>query len=190
MWCRPLLLQSKPALLHSFLHSLRQGQEAKSDTQLRVRTCFSVKFPNVSLCPVQFSLRGRMGKEKLVVRVPLWCCCRWLQLMLTKHFLPLWNVVWELPNCTTMKMKHWNNETATKKQWKIQQWKCSLPWFFFICFDCHETCPSSVWILCSCGWGNLTKCSAYLSGKEEELTHLREIKLDCLGVNLWYWGRE
>lgn len=57
------LLQSKPILLHSLV----QGQEAKSDTQLRVRTCFSVKFPNVSLCSVQFSLsqpfegKGRGG---------------------------------------------------------------------------------------------------------------------------------
>lgn len=178
MWYRPLLLQSTSTLLHS----LRQGQEAKSDTQLRVRTCFTVKFPSVSLCPAQFSLsqplegKGREGNAGWLVGVPMWCCCCcWLQLMLARRVLP---GIWAESYLRCATLQQWNNETATVTM---------FPSPLCLCFDCQKTCSSSVWILCSCGWGNLTKCSACLSAKEQELTHLREINLESLGVNLWYW---
>lgn len=180
MWCRPLLLQNTSTLLHS----LRQGQEAKSDTQLRVRTCFTVKFPSVSLCPAQFSLsqplegKGREGNAGWLVGVPMCCCCCccWLQLMLARHVLPLWHMAWELPMVCNI---------ATMKQWNCNGDNVPFPTLslFWLPENLLFQCLDSVFL-----WaGNLIKCSACLSAKEQELTHLREINLESLGVNLWYW---
>ena len=102
----------------NLLHSLNQRRPAKSDTQLRVRTCFSVPFPNVSLCPVKFSLsqhferKGQAGNIGWLVTFFFFFCC-WLQLMLTS-FCPcgMWHV---------------KSHTYSGEQWKL------LPYPFRLC---------------------------------------------------------
>lgn len=143
--CRPLLLQNKSTLLHSLRQRAAGSQE--SETQLRVRTCFLSGFQILSLSPFppppfSFILRGSGEKEMLGG----WC-----------SFLLLLLLLASVNASQTLSASGVWPERVT---YSAQQWKMLPSHFVFICFDCSKTCSSSVWILCSCGWSNLTKCSA------------------------------
>lgn len=78
--------------------------------------------------------RGRGEKETL----DGWYFFCWLQLMLSKQFLPVRNVV-----CRKTYLQCWTMRRAT------------LPVLSLFVLTAVELALPLFWILCSCGWGNL-----------------------------------